>query len=147
MPIDQAVRVDVGGFINSVVIANPGVADVRVVDSHTFYLMGNGYGTTSVVIALDRDGRNVYSSEVVVTAGSAGRGLGLPRRPRAPDMACASSCQPAMRFGQGRRVGRRRWRWRRRRSSARRRPRRRPGLRPWTAAAAARPDRGGLTVA
>jgi hypothetical protein len=99
VPIDQAVRVDVGGFVNSVVIANPGVADVRVVDSHTFYLMGNGYGTTNV-IALDRDGRNVYSSEVVVTAGSAGR-VSVFRGAARTDMACASSCQPAMRSGSG----------------------------------------------
>ncbi len=97
VPIDQAVRVDVGGFINSVVIANPAVADVRVVDSHTFYLMGNGYGTTNV-IALDRDGRNVYSSQVVVTAGDAGR-VSVFRGASRTDMACASSCQPAMRSG------------------------------------------------
>ncbi|OYX29348.1 MAG: hypothetical protein B7Y99_13305 [Caulobacterales bacterium 32-69-10] len=99
VPIDQAVRVDVGGLISSVVIANPGVADVRVVDSHTFYLMGNGYGTTNVV-ALDRDGRNVYSSEVVVTAGNAGR-VSVFRGSARTDMACAASCQPAMRSGAG----------------------------------------------
>jgi hypothetical protein len=97
VPIDQAVRVDVGGFVNSVVIANPSVADVRVVDSHTFYLMGNGYGTTNV-IALDRDGRNVYSSEVVVTAGNAGR-VSVFRGSSRTDMACAASCQPALRSG------------------------------------------------
>jgi hypothetical protein len=97
VPIDQAVRVDVGGIVNSVVIANPAVADVRVVDSHTFYLMGNGYGTTNV-IALDRDGRNVYSSEVVVTAGNAGR-VSVFRGSSRTDMACAASCQPAIRSG------------------------------------------------
>lgn len=97
VPIDQAVRVDVGGFVNSVVVANPAVADVRVVDSHTFYLMGNGYGTTNV-IALDRDGRNVYSSQVVVTAGDTGR-VSVFRGAARTDMACAASCQPALRSG------------------------------------------------
>jgi Flp pilus assembly secretin CpaC len=99
VPIDQAVRVDVGGFVNSVVIANPGVVDVRVVDSHTFYLMGNGYGATNVV-ALDRDGRSVYSSEVVVSSPNAGR-VSIYRGSARTDMACASSCQVSMRSGGG----------------------------------------------
>lgn len=99
VPIDQAVRVDVGGFVNSVVIANPAVADVRVVDSHTFYLMGNGYGTTNV-IALDREGRSVYSSEVVVTSGNVGR-VSVFRGSARTDMACASNCQPSMRSNGG----------------------------------------------
>jgi Flp pilus assembly secretin CpaC len=97
VPIDQSVRVDVGGFVNSVVIANPGVVDVRVVDSHTFYLMGNGYGATNVV-ALDRDGRSVYSGDVVVSPPSTGR-VSVYRGSARTDMACASSCQVAMRNG------------------------------------------------
>ncbi len=99
VPIDQSVRVDVGGNVNSVVIANPGVVDVRVVDSHTFYLMGNGYGATNVV-ALDTSGHAVYSSDVVVSPASTGR-VSVYRGSARTDMACASSCQVAMRNGGG----------------------------------------------
>lgn len=97
VPIDQSVRVDVGGLVNSVVIANPGVVDVRVVDSHTFYLLGNGYGATNVV-GLDKDGRTVYSADVVVGAPSTGR-VSVYRGSARTDMACAGSCQVSIRSG------------------------------------------------
>lgn len=95
VPIDQAVRVDIAGQVNSVVIANPSLVDVRIVDSHTLYLVGNGYGATNVV-ALDRDGRSIYSSEVVVSSPNAGR-VSVYRGAARTDMACTSNCQVSMR--------------------------------------------------
>lgn len=99
VPIDQSVRVDVGGLVNSIVIANPGVVDVRVVDSHTFYLLGNGYGSTNVV-ALDREGRTVYTADVVVASPTAGQ-VSVYRGGARTDMACAGSCQVSIRSSGG----------------------------------------------
>src|SRR5688572_3287732 len=71
--VDEAARVQLRGPAGSVIVGNPLIADVTVVDSNTLYITGKGYGVTEVV-AVDSIGRTVFQSEVVVTAGSgAGR--------------------------------------------------------------------------
>src|SRR5688572_27987236 len=67
--IDQAARVQLRGPAGSVIVGNPLIADVTVVDANTLYVTGKGYGVTEIV-AVDAIGRTVFQSEVVVTAGS-----------------------------------------------------------------------------
>ena len=68
VPIDHSVRLAVSGQAASVVIGNPQVADVTVVNSHTLFVSGRGYGETDVVV-LDHMGRTIYSGDVIVAAG------------------------------------------------------------------------------
>jgi Flp pilus assembly secretin CpaC len=94
--IDQAQRVQLGGPAGSVIVGNPEIADVTVVDANTLYITGKGYGVTEVV-AIDPIGRTVFQSQIVVTAGDGAGRVRVWRGAQATEMACASSCSPSVR--------------------------------------------------
>lgn len=98
--IDQAARVQLRGAAGSVIVGNPAIADVTVVDANTLYITGKGYGVTEIV-AVDTLGRTVFQSEVVVTAGSGGGRVRVWRGGQATEMACAASCSPSLRANGG----------------------------------------------
>lgn len=91
--IDQAQRVQLRGPAGSVIVGNPAIADVTVVDSNTLYITGKGYGVTEVV-AVDTIGRTVFQSQIVVTDGAGAGRVRVWRGGQATEMACASSCSP-----------------------------------------------------
>ena len=94
--IDQAQRVQLRGPAGSVIVGNPEIADVTVVDANTLYITGKGYGVTEVV-TVDPIGRTVFQSQVVVTAGDGSGRVRVWRGAQATEMACASSCSPSVR--------------------------------------------------
>ncbi len=98
--IDQARRVQLRGPAGSVIVGNPQIADVTVVDSNTLYITGKGYGVTEIV-AVDSIGRTVFQSQVVVTAGDGVGRVRVWRGGQATEMACATSCSPSMRGTSG----------------------------------------------
>ena len=59
--INQGLRLQVGGSAANVVVANPAIADVTVVDAHSVIVMGKGYGTTQIMV-LDSTGRLLMDS-------------------------------------------------------------------------------------
>jgi Flp pilus assembly secretin CpaC len=93
--IDSATRVQLRAPAGSVIVANPRIADVTVVDANTLFITGKGYGVTDVV-AVDALGRPVFQSQIVVSAGSTGA-VRVWRGADATDMACGSSCSPSVR--------------------------------------------------
>jgi Flp pilus assembly secretin CpaC len=98
--IDQAPRVQLSGPAGSVIVGNPEIADVTVVDANTLYITGQGYGVTEVV-AVDQIGRTVFQSQVVVTAGDGAGRVRVWRGAQSTEMACASSCSPSVRGTSG----------------------------------------------
>jgi Flp pilus assembly secretin CpaC len=96
--IDQATRVQLRGAAGSVIVGNPLIADVTVVDANTLYITGKGYGVTEI-IAVDTIGRTVFQSEVVVSEGSGTGRVRVWRGGQATEMACGSSCSPSLRSG------------------------------------------------
>lgn len=98
--IDQAQRIQLRGPAGSVIVGNPEIADVTVVDANTLYITGKGYGVTEVV-AVDPIGRTVFQSQVVVTAGDGAGRVRMWRGAQATEMACASSCSPSVRGTSG----------------------------------------------
>jgi len=94
--IDQATRVQLRGPAGSVIIGNPLIADVTVVDANTLYITGKGYGVTEI-IAVDTIGRTVFQSEVVVSESSGTGRVRVWRGGQATEMACGSSCSPSLR--------------------------------------------------
>ena len=94
--IDQAQRIQLRGPAGSVIVGNPEIADVTVVDANTLYITGKGYGVTEVV-AVDPVGRTVFQSQVVVTAGDGAGRVRVWRGAQSTEMACASSCSPSVR--------------------------------------------------
>ena len=88
--IDHTARINLRSPAASVIVGNPAVADVTVVDERTLFLSGRGYGVTEVTV-LDPLGRTIWSSEVVVTAPTEGA-VTVYRGNQATEMACAQSC-------------------------------------------------------
>lgn len=97
--IDRSSRINLRGQAASVIVGNPAIADVTVVDANTLFVTGKGYGVTEVV-AVDALGRTLYQGEVIVTGGSTGS-VRVWRGAQATEMACASSCAPSVRNAGG----------------------------------------------
>lgn len=93
--IDRSQRIGLQGSAASVIVGNPAIADVTVVDANTLFVTGKGYGVTEVV-AVDAIGRTLFQGEVVVTGGSTGS-VRVWRGAQATEMACAASCAPSVR--------------------------------------------------
>jgi Flp pilus assembly secretin CpaC len=93
--IDRSARVQLRGAASSVIVGNPQIADVTVVDANTLFIVGKGYGVTEVV-AVDGVGRTLFQREVVVTGGSTGT-VRVWRGAQATEMACSASCSPSVR--------------------------------------------------
>ena len=93
--IDHATRVQLRAPAGSVIVANPRIADVTVVDANTLFITGKGYGVTEVV-AVDAIGRPLFQSQIVVTGGSTGA-VRMWRGGQMTEMACAGSCAPSIR--------------------------------------------------
>jgi hypothetical protein len=97
-----------------VIVGDPSVADVLVVDRRTLFVQGKGYGETEVVV-LDAEGRTVWQGDVAVVApdqgrvsvvrgpggpqqgggGALGGGGGAAAGPSVTEMTCAGYCSPA----------------------------------------------------
>lgn len=93
--IDRSARVALTGSAASVIVGNPAIADVTVVDANTLFVTGKGYGVTEIV-AVDGVGRTIFQGEVVVTGGSTGS-VRVWRGAQATELACAASCAPSIR--------------------------------------------------
>ena len=93
--IDRSARVQLRGAAASIIVANPQIADVSMVDANTLFIVGKGYGVTEVV-AVDGVGRTLFQREVVVTGGATGS-VRVWRGAQATEMTCAASCAPSVR--------------------------------------------------
>ena len=93
--IDRSQRVQLRGAVSSVIVSNPQIADVTVVDANTLVVTGKGYGSTEIM-AVDGIGRTLFQNQIVVSGGQAGA-LRVWRGGKATEMACATTCSPSMR--------------------------------------------------
>lgn len=93
VPIDQSARVALPAGTRDVMIGNPAIADVNVVDSRNAVVLGKGYGVTNLLV-IDQLGRTVLERQIVVSAPSAGR-VSVIRGPKVDDYACAEGCERA----------------------------------------------------
>jgi hypothetical protein len=90
-PIDQGVRVGFSAAVRDVVVGNPAIADVTLLDARSAVLMGKSYGVTSLM-AFDAAGRTVFNRQVVVSASDAGR-VSMIRGGAASNYACGPRCE------------------------------------------------------
>lgn len=93
--IDRSARVQLRGAAASIIVGNPQIADVSLVDANTMFIVGKGYGVTEVV-AVDGVGRTLFQREIVVSGGSTGS-VRVWRGAQATDMTCGASCSPSVR--------------------------------------------------
>lgn len=64
---NHVMRVTLSAPAGSVIVGNPDIADVNVVDSRTVYILGKGFGNSAVTIT-GRDGKALFDGEVVVSS-------------------------------------------------------------------------------
>lgn len=91
VPIDQSTPLPLPRGARDVLIGNPAIADVAVLDSSKAVISGRGYGVTNLVV-IDQLGRTVMERQVVVAAPSEGR-VSVIRGPRVEEYACAGGCE------------------------------------------------------
>lgn len=89
--IDQATRVALSAPARDVVIGNPSVADVTILDARNLLVMGKGYGVTNIVV-IDARGRTILDRQIVVSASDDGR-VSFYRGPDVYNYACAPRCE------------------------------------------------------
>lgn len=91
VPIDQSTPLPLPRGARDVLIGNPAIADVAVLDAGKAVVSGRGYGVTNLIV-IDQLGRTVMERQVVVAAPSAGR-VSVIRGPRVEEYACAGGCE------------------------------------------------------
>ncbi len=90
--INQSRRILLHGAAASVIVSDPAVADVSMIDAHSVILQGKGYGQTDILV-IDRAGRTLLDDRVLVTAPDSGM-VTVHRGVNAVDYTCSSRCQP-----------------------------------------------------
>lgn len=93
IPQDGVQRIGLRGAAASVVVGNPRIADVTVIDTNTIVITGKGAGITEVMV-LDAIGRPLLQNRIVVAAEQSGS-VRLWRGAQATEMVCAESCSRA----------------------------------------------------
>lgn len=89
--VDQAMRVSLGGVARDVVVGNPAVADVTVLDGRNLIVLGKGPGVTNLVV-VDARGRTLVDREIVVSGGDEGR-VSYFRGGGVQTYACSPRCE------------------------------------------------------
>ena len=95
VPIDQGTRLALPPGTQSVMIGNPEIADVSVLDSRNAMIMGRVYGVTNL-IAIDGHGRTLLDRQVVVSSPEANRITayrGSPTGLHTENYACSPRCE------------------------------------------------------
>ncbi|HEY3888093.1 MAG TPA: pilus assembly protein N-terminal domain-containing protein [Caulobacteraceae bacterium] len=89
--LNESRRVMLHGAAANVFVADPAVADVAMIDSHSVILLGKGYGVTQVLVT-DHSGHTLLDSVVAVVGSEAGR-VTVYRGQAAQDYHCSSRCE------------------------------------------------------
>ena len=88
--VNHITRLNLNGAAASVIVGNPAIADVTVVDAHTLYVSGRASGVTEIAV-LDGLGRTIYQGQVVVNDASSGQ-VRVWRGVAVTNMACGTTC-------------------------------------------------------
>lgn len=89
--LNQSRRVALHGTAANVFVADPAVADVAMIDSHSVIVLGKGYGVTQVLVT-DHAGHTLMDSSVAVVGSDRGR-VTVYRGETAMDYHCSSRCE------------------------------------------------------
>jgi hypothetical protein len=91
VPLSESRPLTVTGSAADVLVGDPAIADVTVIDHHHILVHGRAFGRTNLVV-MDGAGRTLFSQSVVVSAGDDGR-VSLFRGPIQSEYACAVRCE------------------------------------------------------
>jgi Flp pilus assembly secretin CpaC len=93
--IDQSTRVRLTAPARDVLVGNPAIVDVTMLDTHNLVVVGKAYGTTHLMV-VDTAGRTIIDRRLVVSAPAQGQ-VSVYRGPKAETYACGTHCEPAVR--------------------------------------------------
>lgn len=93
----KTVPVRLSGAAASIVIGNKNIADVAVHSDNLIFVTGKSYGTTNLIV-VDRGGREIYTTEVVVTSNSSNLVV-VNRAGQHFSYDCAPVCRGAVNLG------------------------------------------------
>ena len=93
--VNHIARLNLNGSASSVIVGNPQIADVTVVDANTLYVSGRASGVTEIAV-LDGLGRTIYQGQVVVSSPASGQ-VRVWRGGAVTHMACGATCSPSAR--------------------------------------------------
>lgn len=97
--LDQSARITLRQPIRDVVVGNPAVADVSMLDGNSLVVVGKTYGVTNLLI-VDRAGRTIMDRDIVVTAPDSGA-VSLFRGAEQRSYSCAPRCERMTPAGAG----------------------------------------------
>jgi hypothetical protein len=89
--LNESRRVMLHGTAANVVVADPAVADVAMIDGHSVIVLGKGYGVTQILVT-DHAGHTLLDTVVAVVGSDAGR-VTVYRGQAAQDYHCSSRCE------------------------------------------------------
>jgi hypothetical protein len=89
--INQSRRILLRGAAANIIVGDPSVADVTVIDAHSVILLGKGYGATDVLVT-DRAGRTLLDDHVMVAAPEGGV-VTVHRGVNTAEYSCSPRCQ------------------------------------------------------
>lgn len=89
--IDQAARITLARPAREVIVGNPAIADVSMLDARHLIVTGKSYGVTNLLVA-DQNGRTILSREIVIGSAGANR-VSIRRGMEVADFACSPRCE------------------------------------------------------
>lgn len=95
--VNMARILRIGSPAATVIVGNPGVADVTIQDPKTLILTGKSYGKTNLIV-LDNAGNPIADTIVQVVASDKDM-LTVYMGDQRATMACAPTCQPVIMLG------------------------------------------------
>ncbi|MFA5503710.1 MAG: pilus assembly protein N-terminal domain-containing protein [Phenylobacterium sp.] len=93
--LDHSTRVRLPSPARDVLLANPDVADVTMLDTRNLVILGKSYGMTHLLV-VDTNGRTIFDRNLVVAAPVKGQ-VSLYRGAEQRTYACAPDCEVASR--------------------------------------------------
>jgi len=89
--LDQSTRITFSRPARDVVVGNPLVADVSLLDAHNLVVLGKGYGSTSLLV-VDAAGRTIADHQIIVSSPDTGA-VSLFRGAELQTFSCAARCE------------------------------------------------------
>jgi hypothetical protein len=94
LALDEVHTVTFKNPVATVYVGNPAIADITMIDARHAFVQGKSFGHTNIV-ALNRDGAQVFNSSVMVTGGDSAGIVTLNRGAQRVTYSCAGSrCEP-----------------------------------------------------
>ncbi|WP_428528577.1 pilus assembly protein N-terminal domain-containing protein [Roseibium sp.] len=95
--VDRAKIFQVEDGAAAVIVGNPFIADVAMVDQNTVVITGKSYGTTNLVI-LDQNNKPIVDEVIQVQASDQGV-VSVYRNAARATFSCSPVCEPTLRLG------------------------------------------------